>query len=301
MSTTATTRSRPARTPTAACTSRRQQRRHPPGQQRQLVAREHHRERRLTPFHGGAGGMIVTDPADHPQGPAARLVQRRGAAGLVVLQQLLAGCGSEVVIGGDHPGLLRRAHAVHVGRRTNTNPSTRLAALRCRASSAVVGHSGELFDIGKSVHNLHISTTGTKTGGATLTYVQGGYAGEVQTSTSTGADQTSTFNSQRARSATPVAPTNRSPSTSRAPPRRLARRARDAGEAGYRRLADPRRRQGRGDPVALRRRDHLHPPLSGSEPNGLPRRSPASRSRSARTSAHTSARSSGATPAAPSR
>ncbi len=150
-----------------------------------------------TPFHGGPGGLVVTDPQIIPKVP--HLGSFSGAA-----------VPGSLFSSNSAPGSASRSSAAAItqvssGGRTlygsggglNTNPSTRLAAMPMPAFvSGSTASVGQLIDVGKHVRSLKVSTTGSKTGGATLTYVQGAYAGEVQTSTSSGAKQGGSFNSK---------------------------------------------------------------------------------------------------------
>ena len=149
-----------------------------------------------TPFHGGPGGLVVTDPQIIPKVP--HLGSFSGAA-----------VPGSLFSSNSAPGSASKSSAATItqvssGGRTlygsggglNMNPSTRLAAMPMPGFvSGSTASVGQLIDVGKHVHSLKVSTTGSKTGGATLTYVQGAYAGEVQTSTTSGAKQGGSFDS----------------------------------------------------------------------------------------------------------
>lgn len=156
----------------------------------------------VTPWHGGPGGLVVTDPAIIPKVPS--LASFSGAAPPGVLFSSNSSPSST------SKGSSAAITQVSSGGRTlftsggalNSNAATRLEAaplgpfVSNPAAKTTLGEHGELIGIAKSVHNINVTTTGAKNGPATLTYVQKGYAGEVHTTAATGLQQAGTFNSK---------------------------------------------------------------------------------------------------------
>jgi hypothetical protein len=149
------------------------------------------------PYHGGLADINVFDPSSIPAHPTLGSVSS-GVNGIMASS------------GGAPQGdsSMKRSSAaitqVSSGGKTlftsggdlNTNHSTRLDAAPYHPIVGSSSSSGAtMIDVGSKVHNLTVSTTGTKSGPASLTLVQGEYVGEVNASTTHGQDQSASFGS----------------------------------------------------------------------------------------------------------
>jgi hypothetical protein len=148
-----------------------------------------------TPWHGGPGGLVVTDPTVVPKNPTLP-----SAGGAAPPGALFSSNGAS----SGSTAAAARVTQVSSGGRTlydnsgalNTNAATRLQAAPMGpfVSTGSAAEPGQLFALGKQVGNsVHVTTEGTQAGNAAMTLVRGAYAGSVKASTTAGAVQSQSF------------------------------------------------------------------------------------------------------------
>lgn len=154
-----------------------------------------------SPWHGGIGQLIVTDPDTIPLHPT--LPSLGGGAPPGLLFSSNGGSGSS----GRDVASSARITQVSSGGRTfysspgvvNTNPTSRLNAAPfgpfVGAKTEPKGKIPQLIAVGGGATNVKVASDGKSTGSAAMTFVQGQYAGEVKGSTTSGAAQTESFGS----------------------------------------------------------------------------------------------------------
>lgn len=151
------------------------------------------------PYHGGLADINVFDPSSIPARPTLGSVSS-GVNGI------MASSGGAPQGDSSMKGSSAEITQVSSGGKTlftsggdlNTDHSTRLDAAPYYpivGSSSSSSSGAKMIDVGSKVHNLTVSTTGTKSGAASLALVQGGYVGEVNASTTHGQHQSASFGS----------------------------------------------------------------------------------------------------------
>jgi hypothetical protein len=150
------------------------------------------------PFQGGPSAIVVTDPAALPLHPTLATL------GGIAPGLLFSSAGAPGSAGGGVRGAGRVTQLTGPGGKTlynangtlDTNRATRLDAAPF-APLVAAGESAsarpQLFVVGQDVHQLSVSTAGTRRGSSTETFVDGGFAGSVSSSALTGAHQQVTF------------------------------------------------------------------------------------------------------------
>ena len=151
-------------------------------------------------FHGGLANINVFDPNDLPLHPTLASASSgvNGILGMLANSSGPPNGSSSKVSSAAITQVSSGGKTLYTsGGAINGNASTRLDAAPFAPIAGSGGHAPTvgLVAVGGKVHDVTVSSTGTSAGPASMTFLQGGYVGEIDATTSSGAKQQDSFGS----------------------------------------------------------------------------------------------------------